>query len=370
MLKNFVISCIGKIISVILVGCLLLNVGVFTSDSTSVGSLSTNEDMQTVLIEGYHDIRPGEGVSEIKLLSDYFAPLKGTNGDTQVYVFNGDAPGPTAMILGGTHGNEISGILSAIFLIETAKVKAGRMIIIPVANYSASTAVDDWRPDVKTVSVETASGVRTFRYGNRRTNPLDQEYTNEPFIPYDDYELPAEESGNLNRVYPGKPDGNLTQQIAYAIMQLLDKEEVDIAIDMHEAGPKDSIAYYLISNPNVISISRAAQINIWDYDFDMTLDRSGIESIGLSHREWGDRTNVAAFLIETANPGQDYYDENKTLDVMKDHDNPIEKRVAVQIYTSMCVFDAYAQKVGPRLIIEGIPSYNDLLNHDIGIYMR
>lgn len=370
MIGNIFVSVISKTASLLMAGIMLLTGSVNTQILEKHTSATANKPAFANIIEGFHDIRPGDGVSEVKLLSDYFAQLKGTNGDTQVYVLNGEQEGPTALLLGGTHGNEISGIFAATVWIETAKVKAGRVIVIPVANYSASLTTDSWRPDVKTVSIETPSGTRTFRYGNRRTNPNDQVYTEEPFIPYEGYKLEPEESGNLNRVYPGKSDGNLTQQVAYAIMQLIEKEKVDIAVDMHEAGPVGSIAYYLISNPNVMNISKAAFINILDYDFIMNLDKSGIESIGLSHREWGDRTNVAAFLIETANPGQDYYDVDKKADVMKDPDNPIEKRVAIQIYTTLSIFKGFEEKRGKALIVEGIPGYFDMLEKGIGVFMK
>ena len=36
------------------------------------------------------EIIPGEGVTEVRMLSDYFPDLAGTAGDTQIYVLQGE----------------------------------------------------------------------------------------------------------------------------------------------------------------------------------------------------------------------------------------------------------------------------------------
>ena len=42
-----------------------------------------------------------EGVSEVKQLSDYFEGIRGTVNDCNVYVFEGEEPGGTMMVIGG-----------------------------------------------------------------------------------------------------------------------------------------------------------------------------------------------------------------------------------------------------------------------------
>lgn len=39
------------------------------------------------------EIIPGEGVTEVRMLSDYFPDLAGTAGDTQIYVLQGEQEG-------------------------------------------------------------------------------------------------------------------------------------------------------------------------------------------------------------------------------------------------------------------------------------
>lgn len=89
-------------------------------------------------------IYPGPGVRDVRPLSTYFAGVAGTPGDTDVYLLEGDESaggksGGTALILGGTHADEPAGILSAVLLVERARVTAGRVFVISHANASAAT---------------------------------------------------------------------------------------------------------------------------------------------------------------------------------------------------------------------------------------
>ena len=54
-------------------------------------------------------IKKGAGVTAVKLLSDYFPGLKGSPGDTEVYLLDSGQPGGTVLILGGTHPNDPPG---------------------------------------------------------------------------------------------------------------------------------------------------------------------------------------------------------------------------------------------------------------------
>jgi hypothetical protein len=46
------------------------------------------------------------GVSEVKRLSDYFEGVRGTVNDCNVYLFEGEEPGATLFVMGGTHPEE------------------------------------------------------------------------------------------------------------------------------------------------------------------------------------------------------------------------------------------------------------------------
>lgn len=93
-----------------------------------------------------------------------------------VVVKNGD--GPTMLYTAGTHGDEYEGQVALMRLareLEPAAIK-GRVIIVPALNFPAAEA-------------------------GRRTSPIDE--------------------GNLNRAYPGDPDGGPTAQIAWYTSSVL-----------------------------------------------------------------------------------------------------------------------------------------------------
>jgi len=107
-----------------------------------------------------------------------------------VVLKNGD--GPTALLVSGTHGDEYEGQVALCNLaksLDPARIK-GRVIILPAANFPAAVA-------------------------GRRTSPIDE--------------------GNLNRLFPGDPDGTVTQQIAYHIEHEL-VPLADLVCDLHSGG--------------------------------------------------------------------------------------------------------------------------------------
>ena len=140
--------------------------------AAAIGLPSDAQTPTTRLPQGaamIHDVRAGAGVTTDRRLSAYLPSLAGTPGDTAVYVFEGKEPGGTAVVLGGTHGNEIAGIMAATLLVERARVVRGRLIVIPHANNSAVSYTDPQRPGPEWIDVTTASGERRFKYGARRT---------------------------------------------------------------------------------------------------------------------------------------------------------------------------------------------------------
>lgn len=103
---------------------------------------------------------------------------------------NGD--GPTALLTGANHGDEYEGPLALVELaanIQAAEL-TGRVIIIPFMNMPAFTA-------------------------GTRTSPID--------------------AGNMNRVFPGRPDGSITEKIADYFQRYL-LPMADIVLDFHSGG--------------------------------------------------------------------------------------------------------------------------------------
>lgn len=100
--------------------------------------------------------------------------------------------GPTALLTGANHGDEYEGPVALAKLAHTLRAEdvRGRVIIVPFLNYPA------------------------FR-GASRTSPIDK--------------------GNLNRTFPGRPDGTVTEKIAdYVARHLVPL--ADYVLDIHAGG--------------------------------------------------------------------------------------------------------------------------------------
>ena len=108
-----------------------------------------------------------------------------------ITVING-GDGPTALFSGGNHGDEYEGPIALQELAATLDPSevSGRVIILPMMNMPAFAA-------------------------GRRCSPID--------------------GGNMNRSFPGRPDGTVTQKIAHYIATEL-VPLADVVLDFHSGG--------------------------------------------------------------------------------------------------------------------------------------
>jgi hypothetical protein len=250
-------------------------------------------------------ILPGPGVNAERRLSEWLPALEGGAGDTPVFVLTGDAPGGTALVLGGTHGDEAAGYLAAVVLIERARVKAGRLIVIPRANASGFTHNIGQEAHPSSFLVPTPAGPRRFSYGARATNPVHQWPDPQVYTHAGSGQtLSGSETRNLNRAYPGLADGSLTERIAFAITELIRREGVDLAIDLHEASPEYPVVNTIVAHERAMDLAALANVNLQAQGIEIGLEASPANLHGLSHREWGDATPALALLVETTNPAQ------------------------------------------------------------------
>lgn len=111
-----------------------------------------------------------------------YAIMEGTEYETDVHVLDAGS-GPTGMVLGGVHGNEVGGIEAA-RLVPDYGLSAGRLVVIPEANAPAVEAREREGPD-----------------------------------------------GNLNRQFPVGEQP--TTEIARALWDELERHDPDCLIDMH-----------------------------------------------------------------------------------------------------------------------------------------
>ena len=246
----------------------------------------------------------GPGVTQVKKLSSYFSKLEGSINDANVYVLEGSEPGGTILILGGSHPEEPAGRLMGWIFVENAFVEKGRVIIILSANRSGTTVTrlgGAYPPDY---SIPTEWGEQTFRMGDRWSNPLDQWPDPEVYIHYPSgQELAFVDIRNLNRTWPGRANGTLTERTCFAMTQLIKDEGVDIVIDLHEAELQYPVISTIVAHQKGVDLAAMASMMIsGTEDFLIGVDNSPEALRGLSHREIGDHTDAVSLLLEAPEP--------------------------------------------------------------------
>jgi hypothetical protein len=259
---------------------------------------------QFLRIHEKESIYPSQGLSVKKRLSSYFSRLKDTPGDSDVFLYQGQEEGGNLLILGGTHPNEPAGFVTTVVLIENISVRRGKIIIIPRANNSGFTHNDPQEGNPQRFFLETSIGRREFRFGSRLTNPVHQWPDPALYINPAGQKLAGTESRNLNRCYPGRKKGYLTEKIAHGIMELIQKENIDLGIDLHEAAPEYPVINAIVFHDNSAELAALAQMYLQAEGYELRLETSPPNLRGLSHREWGDVAQIKALLLETANPSQ------------------------------------------------------------------
>ncbi|MBN2409282.1 MAG: succinylglutamate desuccinylase/aspartoacylase family protein [Candidatus Aminicenantes bacterium] len=246
-------------------------------------------------------IFPRPGLSEIKKLGDYLPALQDSAGDTDVYVFRGKEKGGNLLAVGGTHPNEPAGLVTTVLLIETIRAVRGDIFIIPRANASGFTHSDPQEGNPQRFSISTPAGPRRFRLGSRLTNPVDQWPDPAVYMNPPGQKLSGNEARNLNRCYPGRAKGHLTEKIAFGIMELIRKEKIDIAIDFHESAPEYPVINAIVFHENSAELAALAVMELQAAGIEIRLEASPVGLRGLSHREWGDEAGIKVLLLETPN---------------------------------------------------------------------
>lgn len=308
----------------------------------------------------FFDIKPGPGVTSISRISHYGASLAGTAADSFVYRLDSGKPGPTVFVAAGTHANEIAGIMAAILLVERAQPCAGTLIVLPQANASGSTYRSDPAAEPQWLTLSTPKGMRSFAIGARLVSPLHQTEADPGLFQHSPGMIAqlGSEARNLDRAYPGTPDGSLTARLAWAILTLIITEKVDVAFDLHEARPSSGLAWSVIANPKNLETAALALFDLDEKNITMKLESSQAGFRGLSHYEWGNLSTAQAFLIETPNLGQ--YPEDGEVDQLAHPVYPLWKRVAVHIEVIRAILATFAADSWPEL------TGTDLLPSDPG----
>ncbi len=335
----------------------------------------------------------GPGVTAVRRLSEYSPGLKGTPGDTFIYVLQGREPGGKALLMGDTHSNEPEGMLSAIIVVENGIVERGTLYVIPVFNNSGSrnTRPGDGYPLY--FDVATDWGKRRFRFGNRDASPLDQWPDPDVYIHYPERQLLSYiDIRNTNRTWPGRANGPLMEKVTFGAMELMRREKIDLAIDVHGAETMFPVTNCIVAPESSVKIATLASLTVKAKEgFENHVEPSPAGFRGLSHREIGDHGPSLPFLLEAPIPFLDQPTGPKTTKLLLDGKDPfllslskkkklfvpydesgwpLEKRVGQNLSVTLEIFRQFSKKAADRAVaVSGVPRYADLVKSGVGHFL-
>lgn len=324
---------------------------------------------------------------------------------------------PSMLVIGGTHPNEPSGQLTATIFLENALVQRGVLYVITELNRSAYSYSQPQEATTWYYHLTNGNGnVRTFKFGSRATNTVDQWPTPDVYSHSSGQQLSSSEVRNINRAYPGSENGTYTEQIAWAITNFVNTNDVTIVIDLHEASPEYltiNACVYHDDCDSIITKARSRFFKLQDGSkLDISYDVSPANMHGLTHRELGDFTNAYVFLFETSNASQGklrgaftedlitYYKKDKFYEAAVSYDEEhgtqliygrpcsIDERVARHTLSIMSIVDGF-NKIGVtrtvqttkrdnvgvggvtvgELKISNIPTYENIYTNGVGKYL-
>ncbi len=168
---------------------------------------------------------------------------------TTAHEYVGDADGPTVYVQAAQHGNEVNGpeVLRRLHDELRERIEAGRIIAVPIAS------------------------PLTFDHSSY-TTPRAIEGTN----------------ANMNRVWPGDPDGTVHERIAARLWEYAG--EADIIVDLHTMSP-DALSHVVVTDGDDEALALART-----FGTDLTLVESRPEE---GSHEWHQR-NFSGKLRVTA----------------------------------------------------------------------
>jgi predicted deacylase len=337
---------------------------------------------------------PGPSVARVAKLSEYFPAIRGSVNDLNVYVLEGKEPGGSVLVLGGTHPEEPAGRLTAWVLAENAVLAKGRLFVILSANRSATTVTRLGGAYPEDFTIPTSWGGQKFRMGDRWSNPLDQWPDPEVYIHFPTrQQLAYMDVRNLNRAFPGRPDGTLTEKTCYAICELIRKEKIDIEIDLHEAELQYPVISTIVAHQKGGDLAAMASMMISSNEgFAIGVESSPQALRGLSHREIGDHTDAISLLLEAPEPfldatrgrtnrallltGKDEFivragRRGLLFEKIDEKGWPIDVRVGRHCSTILQILETWSEdKPGRSVVVSGVPKYAEVIKNGVGAYLK
>ncbi len=333
----------------------------------------------------------GPGVTSTRSLHEWFAPLAGSMNDCNVYVLDSGVPGSTILVLGGTHPEEPATTLAAELLVENARPLSGRLMVAIHTNRSASTVTRPGEAYPQFYSIKTDWGQKKYRMGDRSANPLDSWPDPETYVHFPSGQMLAYmDIRNINRTWPGRPNGLICERTAFAFMEMIRKEKVDLVIDLHEAELEYPVIGTIVAHQDAQEIAAMASMELSANEFRIGMEVSPRSLHGLTHREIGDFSDATALLFESPEPFLDRVRgaTNEKLLLTGQDDFvlkagkagllywpidekgwPIEVRVGRHVTTIEKVLEVWGMMYPEKPIaLDGLPSYTELTDKGVGAF--
>jgi hypothetical protein len=198
---------------------------------------------------------------------------------------------------------------------------------------------------------------------------------------------------NLNRAFPGRPDGTLTERTAHGLMELIRRKQVDIVIDLHEAELQYPVISTIVSHESGEELAMLVSMMLTDMEgFNMGMEFSPRNLHGLSHREIGDHSDAASLLFEAPEPfldatrgrttrevllsGQDPFvmkagEHGLLFETMDEGGWPIDVRVGRHTSAVLQTMESWSEEHPERpLVCGGVPRYAEVIENGTGRYLR
>jgi len=230
--------------------------------------------------------------------------------------------------------------------------------------------------------------------GDRWANPLDQWPDPEVYIHYPTrQELAYMDVRNLNRAWPGRPNGTLTEKTCFALIQLIRQENIDIVIDLHEAELQYPVISTIVAHQKGQDLAAMASMMIAaEEGFEIGVEYSPQALHGLSHREIGDHTGAISLLLEAPEPfldatrgwtnrellltGKDEFvvragKHGLLFEKIDENGWPIEIRVGRHCSAVLKIGEVWSQENPEKaVILRGMPRYREVVERGIGEFLR
>ena len=337
----------------------------------------------------------GPSVSEVRKLSQYEPSLAGTVNDANIYILDSGSPGGTVMVLGGSHPEEPVGPIATHILVENALLEAGRLVVVTRANRSASLYARNGEAYPNFFRVKTDWGEKKWRLGDRAGSPLDSWPDPEVYVHWHSRQMLAYmDIRNLNRAWPGRPDGLLTERTTFGLLNFIRQEKVDMLIDLHEAELEYPVENTIVAHERGQEVAAMASMMLTAQEFAVPIgmEFSPKALHGLTHREVGDYSDSMSLLFEVAEPMLDRIrgvtDERLLMEgkddfvveagkhgllyaPMDEKGWPIEVRVGRHLSTILQCVDIFSMMNPDRpIVISGVPRYAEMIEKGPGAFLK